>query len=123
MWVEPRELVWNTKKPNGERQRGKGGAECVGMSPDLFLTQCPIARQAARQVCSTCMARPQCYRYAVRTGPRIGIWGGIDEGERDRLAIVHDMLSSIHTLFGDESFRDTCLNIWCGILSERGLLT
>lgn len=40
----------------------------------------------ARQICATCPVRVECLDYAVETGQRYGIWGGLGEKERRRRA-------------------------------------
>lgn len=42
-----------------------------------------IAR--AKAVCRDCPVGLDCLYYAVTTGQRFGIWGGLDEGERRQL--------------------------------------
>lgn len=37
---------------------------------------------AAKQICAACPVRRQCLRYALESGERYGIWGGMTEEER-----------------------------------------
>ncbi|GHH74526.1 hypothetical protein GCM10018793_15960 [Streptomyces sulfonofaciens] len=42
--------------------------------------------QEAKAVCGRCPVAEACLRFALESGQRYGIWGGLDEVERDRLA-------------------------------------
>lgn len=42
--------------------------------------------EPARKVCQGCPVRAQCLEYALAVGEDFGIWGGLDEDERRRLA-------------------------------------
>ena len=41
---------------------------------------------AAKHVCAVCPVRRECLDYALRVREPIGIWGGLNEGERRALA-------------------------------------
>ncbi|OON82539.1 WhiB family transcriptional regulator [Streptomyces tsukubensis] len=66
-------------------------AACVGVDPELFF---PISaedagddqRARARRVCEGCPVRSQCLAWALETGQRSGVWGGMDEHERAALS-------------------------------------
>lgn len=40
---------------------------------------------AAKRVCGRCPVREQCLQYALESGERHGIWGGLSEDERSLL--------------------------------------
>ncbi len=40
---------------------------------------------AAKRVCGQCVVRTQCLEYALDSGERHGIWGGLSEDERTRM--------------------------------------
>lgn len=42
--------------------------------------------EPARKVCQACLVRAECLEYALAVGEDFGIWGGLDEAERRRLA-------------------------------------
>lgn len=71
----------------------RGACTRPGMSPELFFTaprergQRRRDREAtAKALCAGCPVRALCLAYAVDTGQRAGIWGGLTETERAALA-------------------------------------
>lgn len=62
-------------------------AVCRDEDPELFF---PIARTAgwnqqtrdAKRVCARCPVSVECLQWAVETGQRSGVWGGLSEKER-----------------------------------------
>jgi WhiB family redox-sensing transcriptional regulator len=75
----------------GEDWRSR--AACRFLDPELFF---PISdfgegleqTAAAKAVCAGCLVRRECLAFAIRTGERDGIWGGMTEQER-QLATRH----------------------------------
>jgi WhiB family redox-sensing transcriptional regulator len=43
----------------------------------------------ARKVCGNCPVRSECLDYALATGERFGVWGGLSEDERRALKAVN----------------------------------
>lgn len=41
-----------------------------------------VREAEAKVVCAGCLVRPQCLSYAVTTGQKAGVWGGMAEDER-----------------------------------------
>lgn len=75
-------------------------AACRQADPELFFPvseRGPARQQVARAkaVCATCTVTQPCLHYALATGQVHGIWGGLGEEERGRLAAVmaHSELS------------------------------
>lgn len=67
-------------------------SRCRTVPPDDFfpLGRGPAAkRQAerAKRVCAVCGVRQQCLAWAVATGIRDGVFGGLDEDERRELVV------------------------------------
>jgi WhiB family transcriptional regulator, redox-sensing transcriptional regulator len=65
-------------------------AACADYDPDLFFpigTSGPALRQAerAKAVCAGCPVRAECLDWAQTTGQTYGVWGGLDEHEREAL--------------------------------------
>lgn len=61
-------------------------AACLSHDPELFFAggesgPTQAALQRARAVCSGCPVRMDCLEYALETGPRYGIWGGMTQDE------------------------------------------
>ncbi|MGW7495402.1 WhiB family transcriptional regulator [Streptomyces luteogriseus] len=62
----------------GWRQR----AACIGIDPRAFFPIGHHARaqvNAARRICAACPVRQQCAAFAIETGERNGIWGGMTQ--------------------------------------------
>ena len=60
---------------------------CRDTDPELFFPlsawgpgQVQIA--SAKAVCADCRVRPDCLRFALRSGQEFGVWGGTSEDER-----------------------------------------
>ena len=60
---------------------------CRDTDPELFFPlsaggpgQTQIA--SAKAVCAGCQVRPDCLRFALRSGQEFGVWGGTSEDER-----------------------------------------
>jgi WhiB family redox-sensing transcriptional regulator len=65
-------------------------ALCSEQDPDLFFpvgTSGPALRQAlrAKAICMQCPVRAACLEWALETRQPHGVWGGLDEHERERL--------------------------------------
>jgi WhiB family redox-sensing transcriptional regulator len=65
-----------------------GGTPCEDF-PELFFPEDvrdPMKRQLAvliaKRLCNTCPIRAECFRYAVETGQKFGIWAGTLPHER-----------------------------------------
>jgi WhiB family redox-sensing transcriptional regulator len=68
----------------------QGQAACR-YDPDLFFSEGDPAAPAvaaqierAKQVCAGCPVRRACLEWAMARNEKEGIWGGLDEGERQR---------------------------------------
>lgn len=65
-------------------------ASCNGIDGELFF---PVAHTKgwraqtaqAKTVCARCPVRQACLDYALDTGQKAGVWGGLTETERQRL--------------------------------------
>ncbi len=65
-------------------------ARCADQDPDLFFpvgSSGPALRQTlrAKAVCAQCPVRAECLEWALDTRQPHGVWGGLDEHERERL--------------------------------------
>jgi len=65
-----------------------GGAPCQDF-PEVFFPEDirdPMKRQlatiVAKKLCAGCPVQRECFRYAIETGQRYGIWGGTSPQER-----------------------------------------
>ncbi|WP_063829734.1 WhiB family transcriptional regulator [Streptomyces violaceorubidus] len=73
-----------TPAPNWDR------ALCAQTDPALFFPegrggQITNAIEAAKRVCRRCPIRTACLEWAVASDQRFGVWGGLDEQERQTL--------------------------------------
>jgi len=71
-------------------------ALCSQVDPDLFFPEKGAASDAARacRICESCPVQKQCLQFAVRTGTRWGVWGGVTERNLQRMIHRHRVASS-----------------------------
>lgn len=70
--------------------RWQDHARCRDLDPDLFFppldSEPPEQRQAregaAKSVCAACPVRSDCLSWAIAHRERLGVWGGLNERER-----------------------------------------
>jgi len=60
-------------------------ANCLGVDPDLFFPERGASTREAKEVCRGCVVRMDCLEFALASGEKFGIWGGLSERERRRL--------------------------------------
>ena len=60
-------------------------ANCLGVHPDLFFPERGASTREAKEVCRGCVVREACLEFALNTGEKFGIWGGMSERERRRI--------------------------------------
>lgn len=68
------------------RESWRDGALCAQTDPDAFFPETGHDPLLARMVCAGCQVRSECLDYALSRGERYGVWGGLSERERRRLA-------------------------------------
>lgn len=59
-------------------------AACAGMDTRAFFSSGNHARAqvfAAKRVCQSCPVKQDCANYAIDTGERFGVWGGMSQQE------------------------------------------
>ncbi|HET9672111.1 MAG TPA: WhiB family transcriptional regulator [Actinomycetota bacterium] len=59
---------------------------CYGIDPNVFF---PISEEEAGPAlafCNACRIRTECLAWALKNGERYGVWGGLTEQQRRRLA-------------------------------------
>lgn len=61
-------------------------ALCAQTDPEAFFPEKGGSSREAKKVCRNCEVRPECLQDALRRGERFGVWGGLTEGERRKLA-------------------------------------
>jgi WhiB family redox-sensing transcriptional regulator len=61
-------------------------AACRGEDPALFFPSVGGNAAKARTICAACSVRQECLSYALADPESAGVWGGIAERERRRLA-------------------------------------
>lgn len=62
------------------------GAPCIGMTTVFFSTS-PPSIAAAKAVCAGCDVKLDCRRWALDNNECWGVWGGLDEDERQRIRV------------------------------------
>lgn len=57
-------------------------AACAGLDPRAFFSSGHHARaqvNAAKRVCAACPVQMACRAYAIETGEKFGVWGGLSQ--------------------------------------------
>lgn len=70
--------------------RWQDRGRCRDLDPDLFFPplegesseQRQARESAAKAVCGTCPVRSDCLAWAITNRERLGVWGGLNERER-----------------------------------------
>lgn len=65
-------------------------ALCAQTDPELFFPEKGDPGRAAKAVCAACLVRAECLDYALDSGERYGIYGGMGEVARRRLLTLDD---------------------------------
>jgi WhiB family redox-sensing transcriptional regulator len=60
-------------------------ANCKGANADLFFPERGASTRTAKGICRECQVRVECLEFAITTGEKFGIWGGMSERERRRV--------------------------------------
>jgi WhiB family redox-sensing transcriptional regulator len=68
-----------------ERLAWQDRANCKGANADLFFPERGASTRAAKAICRECQVREECLEFAITTGEKFGIWGGLSERERRRI--------------------------------------
>lgn len=61
-------------------------ALCSQTDPEAFFPEKGGSTRDAKSVCTTCTVAAECLDYAIANDERFGIWGGLSERERRKLA-------------------------------------
>lgn len=60
-------------------------SNCLGVDPDLFFPERGASTREAKEVCRGCVVQNDCLEFALASGEKFGIWGGMSERERRRI--------------------------------------
>lgn len=60
-------------------------ANCTGANADLFFPERGASTRTAKAICRACDVREDCLEFAITTGEKFGIWGGMSERERRKV--------------------------------------
>lgn len=80
-----RDMLAHLETDDAPVQRWQENANCLGVDPDLFFPERGASTREAKGVCAGCEVRLECLEYALGSGEKFGIWGGLSERERRRL--------------------------------------
>lgn len=58
---------------------------CHTADADLFFPTRGQSAEAAKNICADCPVVQQCAQYAIDDHGLVGVFGGLTEGERDRI--------------------------------------
>ena len=65
-------------------------ALCAQTDPETFFPEKGGSVKPAKRVCMACPVRAECLEWALETGERYGIWGGLSERERRKVKKQRD---------------------------------
>lgn len=68
-----------------EAMSWRDDANCRGLDPALFFPDHGSNATEAKYVCAGCTVRAECLDWAIRSGEKGGVWGGLTERERKPL--------------------------------------
>jgi WhiB family redox-sensing transcriptional regulator len=57
-------------------------AACAAADPEIFFTAGSESEAKAKKYCAICPVRDECRQYALAAGEEFGVWGGLNEDER-----------------------------------------
>jgi WhiB family redox-sensing transcriptional regulator len=60
-------------------------ALCAETDPDAFFPEKGGSTREAKRICSRCSVKTECLEFALGSGERFGIYGGLSERERRKL--------------------------------------
>lgn len=60
-------------------------SSCRGADADLFFPERGASTRKAKSICAACEVRVECLEFAIVSGEKFGIWGGLSERERRRI--------------------------------------
>jgi WhiB family redox-sensing transcriptional regulator len=60
-------------------------ALCAQTDPEVFHPEKGGSTRDAKKVCAKCPVQAECLNWALTTGERFGVWGGLSERERRKL--------------------------------------
>jgi len=69
----------------GDNLAWQDDANCKGANADLFFPERGASTRSAKAICRECHVRAECLEFAIVTGEKFGIWGGMSERERRRV--------------------------------------
>lgn len=67
-----------------ERPAWQAAAACRGSTVDFYPGR-GQSTEPAKAVCAGCSVSDECLQFALETGEKVGIWGGLSERERRQL--------------------------------------
>lgn len=82
---EPRPVFLGLVHPRGVDLSWQVDALCAQTDPEAFFPEKGGSTRAAKSVCASCPVQPECLAYALESGERFGIYGGMSERERRRM--------------------------------------
>jgi len=61
-------------------------SSCRDKDSDLFFPETKVQERSALAICAICPVQEECLEYALEADVRFGVWGGLSEKQRRRLA-------------------------------------
>lgn len=75
-------LGWATR----DDEEWMGSALCAQVDPEIFFPEKGGGTHDAKRVCAGCPVIRECGEYALKHNERFGVWGGLSERARRKIA-------------------------------------
>lgn len=70
------------------REEWMDDALCAQTDPEAFFPEKGGSTKPAKNICAGCTVAAECLTYALDHNERFGIWGGVSERDRRKLATL-----------------------------------
>lgn len=75
-----------TPRPRRRVTDWREDAACLQYDPELFFPDKGGSSREAKQICASCLVQAECLDGALAADERFGVWGGLSERERRKVA-------------------------------------
>ena len=69
----------------------------IDLRVELFFSTSETSIQKAKQICARCEVRKECLNYALTNNEQYGVWGGLDEQQRQSIIHSKNRPTNAHT--------------------------
>ena len=69
-----------------DEKRWQDDAACLNYDQAIFFPTITQSAERAKTICNRCPVAGECLDYAITNDETEGVWGGLSEGQRKKLA-------------------------------------